>query len=243
MVAIPEHIDPLLAKIDRAIEDAQTPYISQNIGFGEIGHECSRYLYLKIHSKEPEIFTAEALRRMEAGKRDEKLMEEQLRSLGGIELHTTDPKRENKQFKLDFLDGRLTGRLDGALIGLPQAPATWHVWENKGCDDKKFDNLIKLKREWDDENKVLLEWNFKYYAQVQMNILGAELERCYMTVCTPGLRRITSLRIKSDILYGKSLVEKARMIINAKEPPPRIGDATWYQCKNCRFYGECHGVK
>lgn len=240
MVAIPEYIDPVIAEIDRLLEAGQQGHTTKNIGFGEIGHDCSRYLYLKIHANEPEIFDAATLRRFIAGKIDEELMSDDLRKV--VELHTTDPNRKNKQFKLDLLNGRFTGRLDGAIVNIPQAPKTWHVWEHKSCEDKLFDKLLKLKQEAIEDNKILLEWNHKYYAQVQTNMLASGMDRCYFTVSTPGLRRVTSLRIKFDKDYANSLVEKARMIINASEPPPKIGGPDWYQCKNCRFYNTCHGV-
>lgn len=235
MVEIPPRTDPTLDAVNAAIESEQSPYASKNIGFGEIGHECSRYLWYKINLNEPEVFNVDTLRIFRNGHADEAAMAADLRKVEGIELYTHDPERDNKQYKLDALQGRFTGRLDGVIVGLKQAPKTTCVWEHKSTNDKKFDALLK--------NPSLRDWNFVYYCQAQSNMLHSELDRHYMTVSTPGLRRVTSIRTELDKEFAKSLVQKARRIIEAQEPPERIGDATWYVCKYCRFYDKCHNTE
>ena len=232
MVQVPDRADPTLDAVNAALEAEQSPYASKNIGFGEIGHECSRYLWYKINLDLPEVFNADTLRIFRNGHNDEAAMAADLRKVQGIELYTHDPERENKQYKFDALDGRLTGRLDGVIVGLKQAPKTPHLWEHKSVNDKKFEALIK--------NPVLKDWDLKYYAQAQTAMLHADLDRHYMTVSTPGLRRVTSVRTELDKEYAKSLVQKAKRIIDAKEPPERIGGPDYYICKFCRFYDECH---
>lgn len=233
MVKIPDRDDPTLAALNEVLVSEQQPYASKNIGFGEIGHDCSRYLWYKINLNEPEVFNADTLRIFRNGHADEAAMAADLRKVEGIELYTHDPERDNKQYKLDALDGRFTGRLDGVIVGLKQAPKTPHIWEHKSANDKKFDELLKT--------KDLRSWNFTYYCQAQSNMYHAELDRHYMTVSTPGLRRVTSLRTELDKEFAKSLVKKAERVIEAKEPPERIGGPDWHVCKWCRFYGVCHG--
>jgi len=234
MVLIPERGDPTLDAVNEAIEREQLPHASKNIGFGEIGHECSRFLWYKINSQEGERFTADTLRIFRNGHEDEAAMARDLRKVEGITLYTHDPERDNKQYKFENLDSRFQGRLDGVVVGLKQAPKTFHIWEHKSVGDKKFEALIK--------NPVLKDWNIVYYAQAQSAMLHAELERYYMTISTPGLRRVTSLRGELDREFAESLVDKARRIINATEPPERISnDPCWFQCRYCRFQGVCHG--
>lgn len=234
MVSIPEYLDPTLEAINKAIESEQELRTSKNIGFGEIGHECSLYLWNKIHCDEPEINSAESLRRMRNGQRDEVAMAEDLRKVPGVVLYTNDPNRGNKQYKVDFLDGRLTGRLDGVIIGIIQAPKTYHTWEHKAVDEKKFNVLQK--------EKDLKKWNPKYNAQVHLGMLGSDLDRAYFTVSTPGLRQVTALRVSLEKEYAKSMINKAERIIEAKTAPEKIGGADYYICKICRFYNKCHGV-
>ncbi len=233
MVEIPDRADPTLDAVNAAIEAEQEPYASKNIGFGEIGHECSRYLWYKINSSEGETFTADTLRIFRNGHNDEAAMASDLRKVKGITLYTHDPERENKQYKFDFLGGRFTGRLDGVIVGLLQAPKTPHVWEHKSTNEKKFKELQKV--------QTLAKWDEKYNAQAHLGMYAADLDRHYLTVSSPGLRNVTSVRTELNKEYAKGLISKAERIINAKTPPEKIGGADWYVCKNCRFYNTCHG--
>lgn len=233
MVEIPQRFDPTLDAVNKALEEEQQPHVSKNIGFGEIGHECSRYLWYKINVDEPEIFTASTLRIFNSGHSAESRMADELRKVKGITLYTNDSKRENKQYKFDFLDGRLTGRLDGVIVGLLQAPKTPHIWEHKETNEKKFKELQKV--------QSLSKWDEKYHAQAQLAMLGADLDRHYLTCSTSGLRDVTSVRTEFNKDYAVGLVAKAERIINAQEPLERIGGPDWFQCRNCRFHKRCHG--
>ncbi len=240
MVQIPDRYDPTIAAVNAAIEAEQSPHVSKNIGFGEIGKECELALWNKINLNIPEIFNADTLRIFRNGHEDEAQMAADLRLVEGITLHTHDPDRGNKQYKLDALGGRFTGRLDGVILGLKQAPATWHVWEHKSTKQEKFNKLKKLISSLG-EKVALKEWDFVYYCQAQSNMYHAELDRHYMTVGTPGLREVISLRTELDKPFAEFLVQKAKRIIEAKVPPAKIGGPDFYVCKMCRFYGECHG--
>jgi hypothetical protein len=235
MVAIPDRLDPTLEAVNSAMESEQSPYVSKNIGFGEIGHECSRYLWYKINTDVPEVFSSNTLRIFRDGHQAESRMADDLRKVQGINLYTNDPERENKQYKFDLLDGRLTGRLDGVIVGLLQAPKTPHIWEHKNVNEKKFKALQKT--------KSIKGWDDKYDAQAHLAMYASELDRHYLTCSTPGLRSVTSVRTELDRKFAEGLVDKAERIINAKSPPERIGGPDWFQCTSCRFYEECHGYK
>lgn len=233
--------DPTLEALDAAICAEQEPRSSKNIGFGVIGEPCSRKIWYSINIDDPEIFKAETLRIFRNGHADEAAMAADLRKVKGIELHTHDPNRGGKQYKLDDLGGRFTGRLDGAINGLIQAPITWHVWEHKATKQDKFNKLEKLKLEFG-EKQALQKWNIVYYAQAQSNMKYAELNRHYMTVGTPGLRQVTSVRTEYNKPYADALTDKAARIINSKIPMERISDnKESFDCRFCRWKDKCHG--
>lgn len=233
MVEVPVRADPTLDAVNAALEAEQKPYVSKNIGFGEIGHECSRYLWYKINTDEPEIFNSNTLRIFNSGHVAESRMAADLRKVKGITLYTHDPERDNKQYKFDFLDGRLTGRLDGVIVGLLQAPKTPHVWEHKEVNEKKFKELQKI--------GTIKGWDEKYNAQAHLGMYGADIDRHYLTVSHSGVRAVTSVRTELNKDYAKGLIQKAERIINAKTPPEKIGGPDWFACKFCRFYDKCHG--
>lgn len=242
MVAIPVRAeDPTLEALDAILKSEQRPYVSKNIGFGVIGEECGRKIWYKINSTEPEIFEANTLRIFRNGHSDESAMAEDLRKIEGIELHTHDPNRGNKQYKLDALGGRFTGRLDGMIRGLKQAPSAWHVWEHKSTNEKKFNELKKCIEKHGIKN-ALENWDVIYFSQAQSNMLHSGVDRHYLTCGTPGLRQVISVRTNLDGPYAMALVDKAEKIINSAVPPARISEKPdWFQCRFCSFRDECHG--
>jgi hypothetical protein len=222
MVAVPPRLDPTLEAVNAALEAEQDQFTpSGNIGFGDIG-KCDRWIWNKINAKEAELLSADSLRIFRNGHEDEAAMARDLRKVDGIELYTHDSRREGKQYKYSFLDGRLTGRLDGVIVGLKQAPVTPHVWEHKSTNERKFDKLLKLGN--------LREWDSVYAAQAHLCMYATELDRHYMTVSTPGLRKVTSLRTELDAEYAKALIAKAQRIIGAKTPPECVCDS-WSKFK------------
>lgn len=232
MVALPPRSDATLDAVNAALEGEQNLYTSKNIGFGEIGHVCSRYLWYKINSDIPETFEYGTLRIFRNGHLDEDAMASDLRKVPGLELYTHDPERQNKQYKFDLLAGRLTGRIDGVVVGLIQSPKTPHIWEHKSTNEKKFKELQKIGN--------IQGWDETYNAQAHLGMFAAELDRHYLTVSTAGLREVTSIRTELNKEYAESLIQKAKRIIEAKIPPERIGGPDWWQCKYCRFHKECH---
>lgn len=243
--------DPTLQAIDQALVDEQDVWASNNIGFGVIGEPCSRKIWYNINMNQPAWFDAEKLRIFRNGHVDEAAMAVDLRKVTGLELHTHDPARQNKQYKMEDLGGRLQGRLDGVIKGILQAPTYFHSWEHKCMEDKYFNRIEKLKTQLSD-NDALHKFNPKYYAQIQCNIKYANLQlkqfapiTCgYMTICTPGLRRVTSLRIEYKKAFADALTEKAKRIINSKIPMERISEnPDCIDCKMCHWRKKCHEEK
>lgn len=246
MVDLSEFIhkpDPTLEKLNSILESEQQLRTSKNIGFGAIGHPCRRKLWYDINIEEPEVFKNTTLRIFRNGHNDEALMISDLQKIPGIELHDKDPERGNKQFKLDLLEGRLTGRLDGAIRGLIQSPFTWHVYEHKSTNQKKFDNFNKIKQK-NGEKETLRNWDEIYFAQAQLNMYASGMERHYITVSTPGVRDVTSARTEVNKSYAQEMERKAEYIITAKIEPDRISnDKESFGCKFCRWKERCHGKK
>lgn len=218
MVKIPERPDPTLDSVNTALEAEQDLFPpSGNIGFGDIGR-CSRYIWEKVNATVAERHNSDSLRIFRSGHRAEALMAEDLRKVTGVTLHTCDPQRDEKQYKLDNLNGRFTGRLDGVILGLIQAPNTYHIWEHKEVNELKFKKLIKAINEVGEKN-ALKEWDQVYFAQAQSNMFHAGLDRHYLTVSTMGLRQVISLRTELDKEVALALIEKAKRILNMKSPP------------------------
>lgn len=243
MPTLPTHQDPTLAAMDAALEadnsnlDIPRPYL----GASQIGHPCSRSLWLSFRWAMPRFIAAAGLRRIQDGFRGEQVLIDWLRKVPDIILWTADPENEANQISIVECAGHFRGHLDGVIQGLRQAPKTAHVWEAKVCNEAKVRKLEKLKTERG-EKAALKEWDETYHAQAQVYMRGTELSRHYLTVATPGCRDIVSCRTNYEPKAADSLVKKAEGVITADRPPFKISEnPSWYQCKFCDYHSLCHG--
>lgn len=234
--------DPTLAAVDRAIEAAAANEPPRTyLGMSQIGKPCERELWYSIQPSIPRRkIDAASIKRFEDGYYGEDLMAKRLRMVPGVELHTHN--EDGSQFGFADFDGKFCGHMDGAIIGIIQAPKTWHVWEHKQVNEEKFKKFQKLKADLG-EKKVLEQWDGVYYAQAVLYMEYSDMERHYLTVSTPGGRQFDSVRTDKNPRMAKALREKASRIITAITPPPRINDSpAFYLCKWCQYRDICHAA-
>ncbi|MGB0848219.1 MAG: hypothetical protein ACPGSM_15940 [Thiolinea sp.] len=243
MAAIPPPLiqDPTLSALDEALVVNQEKHQRRYLGASAIGDLCQRKLWYQFRrAMSPQDHDAKTLKRFEDGHRGEDIMAERLRLLPFIELHTEE---NGQQFEVSAHGGHFLGHLDGAIRGLLQAPKTYCVWEHKQVGESKFRKLNKLKTE-KGEKQALQEWDEVYFAQAQVYMHLTGMQRHYLTCCTPGGRDHTSVRTHYDKQKANYYINRARMIITANEPPPRVSDdPEYYYCKRfkCQFLDICHG--
>lgn len=236
--------DPTLMAVDAAIEargnaERARPYL----GMSEIGRECARATWYGFRWCSPSNFDAATLRRFEDGHRSEAIMIERLRAVTGITLHTQSNLRPGEQIACSDIGGHLRGHLDGVIVGLIQSPATPHCWEHKATNEKKQATLLKLKAQIG-EKQALAKWDATYYAQGQLYMHYQGLTRHYLTCDSAGSRTTVSCRTNADKQAAGALIERARRIITAQEPPTRISERQdWYQCRWCQHSEICHDGK
>lgn len=242
MVLLPERSDPTLEAIDRELERraAEQPRRSY-LGASQIGEPCERKLWYAIQPDMPrEEWKASALKRFDDGHRSEDIMSHRLRMVAGIELHTHSP--DGGQFGFSDFDGRFRGHADGLIKGLLQAPETVHTWEHKAVNEKKFNELQKLKDSVG-EKAALRQWDQVYYAQAIIYMHYFDTTRHYLTVTTPGARDHLSCRTDASPEMALGLREKAKRIIEATTPPARISERPeHWKCKWCEFREVCHAT-
>lgn len=238
----PTAADPTLDAIASAIEDAARLEESRGyLGMSSIGMDCERMLWYQFRFCAPpgNGFTAPTLCNFEDGHRTEDVMADRLRRVPGVKLHTINPS-DGKQFGFKAVGGHFRGHIDGAILGILQAPRTWHIWEHK-ASEKGVSTLIKAKADVG-EKQALAKWNPVYHAQAIMYMDRAEITRHYLTVTGPGGRMPwTSVRTNADPAEAQRLTEKAERIIYSAEPLPRLSDdpAHW-KCKGCALATVCH---
>lgn len=246
MVAINFEQDPTLAAMKLAVEGVASQEPPRNyLGASAIGDECARKLWLTINPEwiherysvtyKPMPYNNVAA--IEDGHRTEDLIVERMRLVDGLQLWTKDDNGE--QYGFDW--GFLSGHYDGVILGLFQAPKTPHIFEVKCCKDKKYAALQKCIRDYGEKN-ALKHWDEVYYAQAVIYMEAEELTRHYLVCSLPGGRDQISVRTEANPKFAKALIEKAKRIHGAKEPPERIAGKDYFKCKWCKFYEVCHGA-
>jgi hypothetical protein len=242
MAELPDlHRDPTLEAVDAAIEAAQDRYRRGYLGMSALGRPCERELWYGFRWCSEVAFNAATLKRFADGHHGEDLQAARLRMVDGIELHTHD--QDGGQFGFYDLGGHLSGHMDGAVLGLLQAPKTWHVWEHKQVDEKKQRALEKAKRELG-EKAALAAWDETYHAQAQLYMHFSGMTRHYLTCSTPGGRHTVGVRTDYHAPAAWRLLKRAERIVRAAEPPPRISDdPDFYICRWCDHREICHEGK
>jgi len=240
MAALPQTIDPTLDAIDRAIEAVENAKPSRTyLGMSSIGRPCRRELWYAFRWAAPITFPAAAHKRFQDGHHGEDVQAQRLRLVDGITLHTIDP-RTGQQFGFSDVGGHFRGHMDGAILGLLQAPKTYHVWEHKQVGDDKQAKLAKAKQDLG-EKAALQSWDEVYYAQGVLYMHYSGMDRHYLTCASAGGRHTISVRTEAAPQVARGLIEKARTIITAPEPLERLSERPdWYQCKRCHYHGLCH---
>jgi len=235
-------LDQTIAKMNEFIErTGQRTRLHSKVGASGIGEECERKIFYRFRNVKREFFNAKAIKSAEEGNRLEDIYADRLRKLDFIELHTIN-KQTNKQFMTEFCDGHFVGFADGVIKGLIESPKKWHIWEHKSKDEKYYNDLKKLRDKNPlDHNKVLHDWNFDYYIQSQVLMLGLGVDRHFMTVSISGGREEISLRTKLDKSFAERIVQKAGRIIHATTVPAKISEnPDFHKCKMCGFSDICH---
>lgn len=235
MVALPDFVCPTLVAADKALEAAQERRKRGHLGMSQIGKECERALWYDFRWAMKPDFDAATLKRFEDGHRTEDLVISRLKATPGIELHDRDESGE--QFRFDDFGGHFSGSCDGAILGLLQAPKTWHVYEGK-CSEK-WQDLDKARKKVG-EKSALLEWNAIYYAQAVLYMHYSGMDRHYLVCSSPGGRRETAVRTNADPVHAEVLRQKAERIIFTDRAPPQIGGPDFWQCRFCDFAAVCH---
>ena len=218
-----------LDAIERAVVGSSDDGLRPHLGASQIGKPCERELWYSFRWAVKRDFSGRMLRLFARGQREEDVFASLLSSIEGVRVVQIDPST-GEQYR--FKTGHFGGSMDGAVVGLPDAPATWHCLEFKTHSAKSFNVL---------EKKGVAVAKPEHMAQVQCYMAWTGMTRAlYMAACKDD-DRLHIERIDFDKKAAEALFAKAQRIIDAAEPPPGIGDRPdWYECKICPCHELCH---
>lgn len=223
MAKIPVN-DPIHAAVEGGkIICEHRPYL----GYSGLGHSCNRYLWYSFHWCYDKVITQKQQRLFSRGHNEEPIIIKDL-SRAGLFVHST---------QIEIVDD--TGHARGHIDGMVEDEADI-------AEPLLGDEVCLL------EMKTMNEANFKkfkqkglkvafpvYYAQIESYMGKLDLKKCLYVITNKN----TDERIYKLISYDNThedLDRKAFNIIVAEEPPEKIGEATWFECKFCDARNICH---
>jgi len=200
------------------------------LGASSIGRACSRELWYSFRKCSTPDFSGRLYRLFNRGHREENTFVEELRGIG-CEVHEFDS--DGNQFEVIACDGHFKGHTDGAALGVPEAPKTWHLLEMKTSSKALF---AKVKKEGCEVAKP------EHFAQMQVYMHLTGLKRALYMVVSKDNDELYTERLKYDSVKSKAIIDKAQSIINATAPPERIANRVdAYACQFCDAKALCHG--
>lgn len=221
---------PTITAIYKSYEQAREQAHRPHLGASQIGHHCDRYLWYQFRWADHEEFEGRMLRLFAHGGVEETRLVRDLRNIG-VTVYEVDPET-GRQFNFTAFGGHFACNLDGVGHGLPES-SKWHMLEFKTASAKNF---AKLK------STGLKKWNPQYWAQAQIGMDLAGLQRTLHLTTNKDTDEIYGERIKHSAKEAKALLDRAERVIFSESPLDRVSDRPdWHQCKFCAMHSICHG--
>ncbi|GJD31448.1 hypothetical protein PMNALOAF_2707 [Methylobacterium adhaesivum] len=205
------------------------------ISISDLGNECDRAVWYALRWAAPqEVITGLKAITFETGEIEEERLLNSLRMIG-CEVEAVDPFT-GKQVRVSAVFGFVRGKIDGKVLGLPEAPKTWHVVECKSAGDKYYKAVAKA--------QSVREGYFSHWVQLNtyLHLLG--FERGLYMLRNKNTGEIYCERVETDHDAAIRMLANAERIVAMHEPPAKLHTnpkaKTAFKCGFCRFKGICH---
>lgn len=229
MAVIPQLERTTVRAMYEAIARAAKSERRGHLGASQIGGPCARRLWYSFRFCGEGDFDGRMLRLFRRGQLEEAQFVADLRA-AGVTVHDVDENGE--QFRFLDVAGHVGGSMDGALLGVIEAPKTWHVAEFKTHNAKSFAALVK---EGVQKSKP------EHFSQVVLYMGWSGMQRAFYLAVNKDTDEVYSERIRFERPVFDALIEKARRIVYAAEPVTGVSEKPeFYICKMCPASGVCH---
>jgi len=200
-----------------------------HLGASLIGRECARELWYTFRWAQKSTFEGRMLRLFNRGHLEEPRLVALLRMIGCRVWQHTD---SGTQYRVSGCGGHFGGSLDAVITGLPDISHVAILGEFKTHNAKSFEKLKK-------EGVLKAKWEHYVQQQVYMGKMNLPWS-LYLATCKD-----------TDELWGELIEfnpgqydrynDRARMVVEARNPPPRISETPgFFKCKFCSYYNLCH---
>lgn len=200
-----------------------------HLGASLIGRDCARELWYSFRWTTLTKFDGRMLRLFNRGHLEEPRMVALLEMIGCTVWQLTP---EGKQFRISGHRGHFGGSLDSVMRGIPDLPEEAVLGEFKTHGEKSF---TKLK----EDGVQAAKW--EHFIQMQIYMGKNDLKWALYVAVNKNTDELHMELVQFDEVQYKRYLDRSAMIIDAKEPPPRIGDSPgFFKCKFCSHSKVCH---
>ena len=211
------------------------------LGASSIGGPCSRALWYGFRMAKKPSFDGRMYRLFQSGHLQEPRVIADLRAIGCTVYEVDSATGNQWSFSEPETGHHFRGNCDGIVVGVPGAPKAPHILEIKTSNAKDFADLQKNGVE---KSKPIHYFQMQIYMRWTLDKFGKDgCKRALYISVNKNSDELYTERIEYNKDVAQSIVDKAKSIITASEPPQRISnDASWYQCKLCDYSDICHGT-
>lgn len=212
--------------LNNTIAPPQRP--SRRLGMGRLGESCIRAMWLGFRWSRKGSITVRVKRIFAAGNAYEDMVVNDLREVLGCTI-------EGEQEMLLGWGGHIVGFIDGKILGLPEAPKTWHLLEVKSMNANNYRKFVK---------NGVKKSHPKYYSQAQSYCGKLGLTRIAFAVINKDDQEIHVERLEFDENHYKTVMGRAIDVISSDIIPPNvINDRDNFTCRFCDFVPICYDAK
>lgn len=233
MAPLPRPEASTVRAIYAAYEAANEQRDGKTIPASQLAEECARKLWFDFRWTTPhEQINGRTLRLFATGNIEEERWIEDLRRIG---CEVVSHEDNGRQIRVELCDGHVGGYLDSEILGLPEAPRTWHVGEMKSHNAKSFARLKK--------DGVRISHPL-HYGQMQTYCHARGRDRwIYLAVCK-DTDELYAERGNYDAECAIRMLARAERIIADNEPPAKLHEdpeaKMAFACRWCKHRPVCH---
>jgi len=206
------------------LTNIQSSRRSRRLGMASMANPCVRAMWFKFRWARITDLPRRVRRIFDLGTACEDIV---IRDLEEVGLVITE-----QQKPVPGWAGHIFGYIDGIVLGVPEAPKTPHLWENKSANDRIFKTIKKsgVKRA-----------KFEHYIQMMMYMGKLKLKRGLYTVINKNDSEIYPERIYFDESEYKEYMFRGMDMIGHETAPPNLfQDPNKQACKWCDFKPICY---
>lgn len=208
---------------DGEVEQAPREYI----GMSSLGGKCKRKIWYDFRLCYKRTVPKRINRLFRRGDYEEAVLIRDMQEAGIICEFTGE-----NQYTFCDDTGHIKGHPDGKLLNVPGFPPDkWHLFEAKTMKSSIFTNYLKNGLEktypvyWGQAHTYMGEWG---------------LDSCIFAVVNKDTDQRDFTQFNYDPVVHRDCMSVGFDVLTSEQPPKKIGEKTWFECKTCSARGICH---